>query len=323
MIDVKELRKTYGSVRALDGVTFEVPRGQVVGLLGPNGAGKSTAMRILTGFIAPTSGSATIDGIDVVDDPLSCQRRIGYLPEGNPLYTDLRVTEALRFAAEMHGLTGDDRRRAIDEAIEAVDLAPMRRRVIGTLSKGYRQRVGLAQALLHKPPVLILDEPTTGLDPNQQQDMRHLIRALGQERTVILSTHILPEVEAVCDRALIIKDGMLAADGTIEEIRRQAAARTTTGGAALLTVRGTYDAAVRAFEGLGFVRGLDERDEPGEAGTLRLAVRFEGPADAGRMEQVAAACVAARLGLSRLVPVEAGLEDVFAQLTTGGDAGGN
>ena len=215
MIDVSDLRKAYGSVTALAGITFQVPQGQVVGLLGPNGAGKTTAMRILTGFVAPSGGVARIDGIDVQDDPVACQRRIGYLPEGNPLYTDLRVGEALAFAAEMHGLAGEQRARAIAEAVEAVGLKGMERRTIGTFSKGYKQRVGLAQALLHRPPVLILDEPTTGLDPNQQQDMRDLIRSLGQERTVILSTHILPEVEAVCQRALIINRGRLVADGSV------------------------------------------------------------------------------------------------------------
>jgi ABC-2 type transport system ATP-binding protein len=315
MIDVKDLQKSYGTVRALDGVTFDVPKGQVVGLLGPNGAGKTTAMRILTGFVAPTAGTARIDGIDVQDDPIACQRRIGYLPEGNPLYTDLRVAEALRFMAEMQGLRGDARREAIGQAVDAVGLAGMQGRTIGTLSKGYRQRVGLAQALLHRPPVLILDEPTTGLDPNQQQDMRDLIRALGRERTVILSTHILPEVEAVCDRALIIKDGRLVADGTIDEIRAQAAGSTAREGAALVTVRASRDAAEQAFRALPFVSRVEHAGLADAGGTVTVRLILAHAPEAQELEQVAAACSERRLPLSRLAPVEAELEDVFALLT--------
>ncbi len=315
MIRVENLEKTYVDVRALDGVSFEVPQGQVVGLLGPNGAGKTTAMRILTGFVAPSGGSASIDGIDVQDDPMACQRRIGYLPEGNPLYTDLRVREALRFAADMHGLRGEARRRAIDEAVEQVGLAGLEHRTIGTFSKGYRQRVGLAQALLHRPPVLILDEPTSGLDPNQQQDMRDLIRRLGQERTVVLSTHILSEVEAVCQRALIIAKGRLVADGTIEEVlamgRREAGAH--------LTVRGTLEQAQRAFQGLAFVTRVEAAagTPPASltAGLTALRLAFDGDALPEPLEQLAAACHGARLPLSRLEAEATRLEDVFATLT--------
>jgi len=207
MIEVQDLSKSFGSVRALGGVSFTIPRGQVVGLLGPNGAGKTTSMRILTGYLAPTTGTALIDGQDVVEEPIACQRRIGYLPEGNPLYSDLRIMEALNFSAKMHGIPGPSRRAAILETVQAAGLSGMEHRLIGTISKGFRQRVGLAQALLHKPDILILDEPTSGLDPNQQEEMRTLIRDLGREHTVILSTHILPEVEAVCDRVLIIDAG--------------------------------------------------------------------------------------------------------------------
>jgi ABC-2 type transport system ATP-binding protein len=312
MISVHDLHKSYGAVKALDGVSFEIPRGQVVGLLGPNGAGKTTAMRILTGFVAPTGGSASVDGIDVEDDPVGCQRRIGYLPEGNPLYTDLRVSEALRFAADMHGLVGDDRRRAIDDAVGAVGLGDFVRRAVGTLSKGYRQRVGLAQALLHRPPVLILDEPTTGLDPNQQQDMRELIRELGRERTVILSTHILPEVEAVCQRALIISRGRLAAQGTIAEIR----ARGGSGGLARVTVRGSLEAARAALAPLAFVRGVEANfDEPVGDGLLALTLALAEDAAPPAMEAVGAALWQARLPISRLEAVATRLEDVFAELT--------
>jgi len=310
MIRVENLQKSFVGVRALDGVTFDIPQGQVVGLLGPNGAGKTTMMRILTGFVAPTGGQAWVDGIDVQDDPVACQRRIGYLPEGNPLYTDLRVREALAFAAEMQGLRGAAARDAIREAVEQVGLADVVHRTIGTFSKGYRQRVGLAQALLHRPPVLILDEPTTGLDPNQQQDMRDLIRRLGQERTVVLSTHILPEVEAVCQRALIIAKGRLVADGTIDEVRAQGRGEAC----ARITVRGTLEQARAAFAGLPFVGSVSAEAAPAP-GLSALRVALAGHADADRLEALAAACHAARLPLSRLEAHAARLEDVFAVLT--------
>ncbi len=223
MIEVRDLVKHYGHVKALQGVTFEVRPGEVVGLLGPNGAGKSTAMRIVTGFLAPTSGSAMVDGIEVVDDPIACQQKIGYLPEGNPLYLDMRLREALRFVASARGLTGDERGRAIGEAVADAGLKGKEHQLIGSLSRGYRQRVGLAMALLHRPPVLILDEPSSGLDPNQQIEMRRFLRSLGASRTIIFSSHILPEVEAVCDRLIIIHEGKLVADGTVEDICRNCA----------------------------------------------------------------------------------------------------
>ena len=223
MIEVRDLVKHYGPVKALQGVSFEIRPGEVVGLLGPNGAGKSTAMRIVTGFLAPTSGSATIDGVEVVDDPIACQQKIGYLPEGNPLYPEMRLREVLRFVAIARGLRGDERGRAIGEAVADAGLKGKEHQLIGSLSRGYRQRVGLAMALLHRPPILILDEPTSGLDPNQQIEMRRFLRALGSSRTIVFSSHILPEVEAVCDRILLIHQGRLVADGTVEEIRRQCA----------------------------------------------------------------------------------------------------
>lgn len=223
MIEVRDLVKHYGQVKALQGVSFEVHPGEVVGLLGPNGAGKSTAMRIVTGFLAPTAGSATVDGVEVVDDPLRCQQKIGYLPEGNPLYLDMRLREALRFVASARGLKGDERGRAIGEAVADAGLKGKEHQLVGSLSRGYRQRVGLAMALLHRPPILILDEPSSGLDPNQQIEMRRFLRRLGESRTVVFSSHILPEVEAVCDRLLVIHQGKLVANGTVEEICRQTA----------------------------------------------------------------------------------------------------
>jgi ABC-2 type transport system ATP-binding protein len=311
MIEVRELAKRYGTVEALKGVSFEVPKGQVVGLLGPNGAGKTTAMRIITGYVAPTSGVALVDGEDVFEDPIQAQRKIGYLPEGNPLYLDLRLEESLKYAAELFGVKGRERDAAVAESIRLAGLAGMEHRVLGTLSKGYRQRAGLAQALLHKPPILILDEPTSGLDPNQQEEMRDLIRSLGAERTVILSTHILPEVEAVCDRALIISAGKLVADGTVAEIKAKAEA----GNLAVASVRGTPEAARAAFAALDFAEGIET--EPGdEPGVVRVLIRVPGTPSAERMERIATAAHAHRLPLSGLESVTATLEKVFAELTT-------
>jgi ABC-2 type transport system ATP-binding protein len=308
MIEVTDLTKRYGSLLALRGISFSVPRGQVVGFLGPNGAGKTTTMKILTGYLAPTSGSATVAGVDVTSDPLPALRRIGYLPTENPLYDELRVQETLRFAAEMHGLRGAARDVAVDRSLKAVGLEDRRRQTCGTLSHGYRQRVGLAQALLHEPEVLILDEPTSGLDPNQQQEMRALIRDLGRERTVVLSTHILPEVEAVCDRALIIHRGALVADGSVAEIRAGRRASVA------MTVRGTAAAARAAFAGL---EGFDEVEAlPLEGAPDHVRVRLHGAADRDACERAAARAAARGLAISSLAPDVASLEQVFADLTS-------
>jgi ABC-2 type transport system ATP-binding protein len=312
VIEVRDLTKRYGQVEALRGVSFSVPRGQVVGLLGPNGAGKTTAMRILTGFVAPTSGSALVDGREVFEEPIAAQSKIGYLPEGNPLYLELRLVEALRFAAEMYGLLGAARDAAVQESIRLAGLEGMGRRLIGTLSKGYRQRTGLAQALLHKPPILILDEPTSGLDPNQQEEMRALIRNLGADRTVLLSTHILPEVEAVCDRALIIAKGKLVADGTIDEIK----SRGMGGSVATVTVRASPETAASAFRALDFAADVQAAPLAEDAGVVRVRIRFEGAASSERLERIAAAAVAKGLPLSGLAAETASLERIFAELTT-------
>lgn len=216
MIDVKEISKLYGEQRAVDHATFHVGRGEIVGLLGPNGAGKSTLMKILTCFIPPTEGEATICGHSIYDDSIAVRRCIGYLPEHNPLYLDMYVREYLRFAAGMGGVK-DVVDRA-DEMIELTGLQPEANKRIGQLSKGYRQRVGLAQALIHDPQVLILDEPTTGLDPNQLEFIRNVIRNAGKDKAVLLSTHIMQEVEAMCSRAIIINQGRIVADENITNI---------------------------------------------------------------------------------------------------------
>ena len=220
MIAVEHLTKYYGEYPAVRDVSFEVPRGHVVGFLGPNGAGKSTTMRILAGFLTATSGRASINGFDVFSDPIQARRRIGYMPESCPLYPELRVEEHLRFRAGLKGLGwGSTRRKRIDYVLERCWLKDVRRQLIGTLSKGYRQRVGLADALLADPPVLILDEPTAGLDPTQIRETRKLIRELGAQHTMLLSTHILSEVEMTCDTVIIIDKGQVAEHGTLADVR--------------------------------------------------------------------------------------------------------
>ena len=211
MILVENITKNYGAQKALDSVSFSVQRGEVLGLLGPNGAGKSTLMKILTGYLAPTAGKAVVNGFDLSQQSLEARRTIGYLPENNPLYPDLYVREYLQFMGGLHKL-GRRLHQRIDEVIESVGITAEQHKKIGQLSKGYRQRVGLAQALLHEPPVLILDEPTTGLDPNQIIEIRQLISGLGRERVILFSTHIMQEVEAVCNRIVIIHQGKLVTD---------------------------------------------------------------------------------------------------------------
>ena len=212
---VDNVSKVFGAQRALNGVSLTLDRGEVVGLLGPNGAGKSTLMRLITGYLPPTEGRVEVCGFDVMDAPLETKRRVGYLPERNPVHEDMYVREYLQFVAGVHGVK--DKSQRVASVIEEVGLTPEVHKQIGQLSKGYRQRVGLAQALIHDPEVLILDEPTSGLDPNQLVDIRALIRRLGQDRTVILSTHIMQEVEAMCDRVVLIRLGNIVADAPLAD----------------------------------------------------------------------------------------------------------
>jgi ABC-2 type transport system ATP-binding protein len=221
MIVVEHLTKYYGEYPAVRDVSFEVPKGKVVGFLGPNGAGKSTTMRILAGYLTATGGRARIAGFDVFHDPIEVRRRIGYMPESCPLYGELRVEEYLRFRGGLKGLGWSARRKRIDYVLNRCWLTDVRRQLVGTLSKGYRQRVGLADALLADPPVLILDEPTAGLDPAQIRETRKLIRELGREHTMLLSTHILSEVEMTCDSVVIIHQGRVAEEGTLAAVRQK------------------------------------------------------------------------------------------------------
>ncbi|HWA10701.1 MAG TPA: ATP-binding cassette domain-containing protein [Opitutaceae bacterium] len=227
MIEVKGLVKTYGAKRAVDGISFAVNRGDILGFLGPNGAGKSTTMKMITGFLRPDAGQALVDGIDVTVDPVAVKRKIGYLPESAPAYPEMTVEEFLAFIAEVRGFRAADARRAqVDRAVALTHLGPVRKQTIETLSKGYKQRVGFAQALLHDPPALVLDEPTDGLDPNQKNEVRTLIKSMAAHKAVILSTHILEEVDAICTRVIIISRGRVVADETPAQLRaRQPGAR--------------------------------------------------------------------------------------------------
>lgn len=221
MIKVQNLRKSFGANVAVDDLSFEVKKGEVLGFLGPNGAGKSTTMRMITGYITPDSGDATLGDHSIVDEPEAAKSIIGYLPENAPSYPDMDVQGFLRFAAEIRGMDGAERDKSVDQAIEVCSLESVRRQNIDTLSKGFTHRTCLAQSILHDPEVLILDEPTDGLDPNQKHDARQLIKRLGETKAIIFSTHILEEVEAACSRAIIIDQGRIVANGTPEELKKQ------------------------------------------------------------------------------------------------------
>jgi ABC-2 type transport system ATP-binding protein len=307
MIEVDRLSKSYGSAHALRGISFEVARGEVVGFLGPNGAGKSTTMKILTGYLLPTSGGARVAGLDVVENSLEVRRRIGYLPESTPLYSEMRVDEYLRFAAEIRGVAGRRVRDAVDRVVSLCGLERVVGKDILELSKGYRQRVGLAQAMVHEPDLLILDEPTSGLDPNQIVEVRDLIQRLGAEHTVILSTHYLQEVEAACSRVIVIDRGVIVGDGTREEL-----VGALPDGAFVVRLLGSVDSASASFEAAmpGLVMGVRE-DGPGIV-EIRLA---RGDAEVG--PEVARIAAAAGMGLLEMTRDQPSLEDAFRSLTLG------
>lgn len=253
-VKVEQLTKVYGTQKAIDQISFEAKKGEVLGFLGPNGAGKTTTMKILTGFIPPTEGSAEVCGMSVLEEPIAIRRKIGYLPEHNPLYKDMYVKEYLRFVAGMYQLPKPKNR--IAEMVEMTGLEREQHKPIGALSKGYRQRVGLAQAMLHDPEVLILDEPTSGLDPNQLAEIRALIKKVGEEKTVIFSTHIMQEVQAICDRVIIIRQGELVANDTIDKL----GARVESGTVVTLSLQQTVkEKALRAIKGVEGVTAVGEK----------------------------------------------------------------
>lgn len=248
MIKVENLVKVFGTKRAVDGISFAVERGEVLGFLGPNGAGKSTSMRMITGFIAPTEGKVSVGGNDIVEKPIEAKRLIGYLPENAPAYTDMTVHGFLSFSAEIRGLRGDAKKKAVSRAVELCFLENVLHQSVETLSKGYRHRTCFAQSIIHDPDVLILDEPTDGLDPNQKHEIRTLIRKMGEKKAIIFSTHILEEVDAVCSRAVIIDRGRIVANGTPEQLRQ----KSEWAGAVTLRVVGQSESAIK--EKLGQLR---------------------------------------------------------------------
>ncbi len=316
MIEVDGLTKRYGSTLAVDDISFHIRKGEVVGLLGPNGAGKTTTMKILTCYISATAGRASINGFDTFDQPLKVREQIGYLPESCPLYHDSDVVTYLGFCADVRGIRAKDRKAALDRVISDCALDGVRYKTIGHLSKGYRQRVGLAQALLHRPPVLILDEPTSGLDPNQIRDILKLITNLGQEHTVIHSTHILSEVEATSDRVFIINRGHIVAQGTPRALIARG-----SGPVVYVTVHGvTPDAVLQDVQSASFVHAAETvtgagESQGGEGGTVRLAVHGQGGADVST--DLFRFAVDKGWVLSELRTETAKLEEIFANLTKG------
>ncbi len=314
MIEAQNLSRRYGDFTAVQDVSFAVGEGEILGLLGPNGAGKTTTIRMITGFLPPTGGRVTVGGTDLFEAPVKARRQIGYLPENVALYGEMRVGEYLDYRARLEGLGRAESKRACESAQERCLLADVRNQVIGTLSKGYRQRVGLATAILHDPEVLILDEPTVGLDPKQIIAIRELIRDLGRERTLILSTHILSEVELLCNRVLIIDRGRIVAEGTPESLRQSSRGTSEIrvafwggDGAAVPAPSGP-----EAIEALAALAGVTAAAPGLEAGEFRLTVS----AEADPRPEIFRLAVAKGWTLVELVQEKASLEDVFVRLTT-------
>ncbi len=307
MIEVQGLTRRYGDFTAVDDVSFSVGSGQIVGMLGPNGAGKTTTIRMITGFLPPTAGRVSLAGIDLEQKPVEARRQLGYLPETVALYPEMRVREYLAYRARLEGVRGKRAGEAIDSSIERCLLGDVRDQIIATLSKGYRQRVGLATAILHEPEVLILDEPTVGLDPKQIIAIRDLIRDLGRERTLLLSTHILPEVELLCQRVMIIDRGRIVAQGTPETLRQQWLGRTVV---TVTLKQGAPDAVerLRAIEGVIAVA----------ANGAQPPVHFSLECAEGRDPREAVFRLAVERGwvLLELQQSKASLEDIFVRLTT-------
>ncbi len=302
-VKVEALTKIYGKQRAVDQLTFEAKPGEILGFLGPNGAGKTTTMKILTGYIPATEGKAYVCGRDVAEDALEARKLLGYLPEHNPLYKDMYVLEFLRFAARLYRIPNPKAR--IGELVELTGLTRERHKLIGALSKGYRQRVGLAQALLHDPEVLILDEPTTGLDPNQLAEIRELIRQLGKEKTLIFSTHIMQEVQAVCDRVLIINQGKLVADDSIDHLQNRLQ------GEVIVTAEWAEPVSaslLQKIQGVGKVRAVSDRK-----------YQLSGPPGRDLRPEIFHFSVAQKVTLLEMHQETSSLESVFRQLTQSAD----
>jgi len=307
MVDIQGLTKKFGPITAVDDVSFQVSRGEVLGFLGPNGAGKSTTMKMITGFLAPDAGTIKIDGDDVIEQPVRVKHKLGYLPEGAPLYADMTPLAFLRFVGSVRGLTGRRLEERIEAVVEQVHLSQVLDQSIETLSKGFKRRVGIAQAILHDPSLLILDEPTDGLDPNQKHEVRGLIRDMAREKAIILSTHILEEVEAVCSRAIIIAAGRVVSDGTPEELQ----ARSPKHNAVQLVLTGAdRDGVIGILKSLDGVREVTACNEDG-------AVRFQAIPEKNQVivDRVAAAVRENDWSLSAMYVERGSLDDVFRDVT--------
>ena len=310
MIQVEDLSKFYGSVQAVSGLSFEVKKGEVLGFLGPNGAGKTTTMKMLTCYLPPSSGRATIFGFDIMKDSMEVRKRTGYLPEKSPLYTDMRVGEYLSFVAKLRGVPGNKISSSVEMSVEACGLGSVFVKSIGHLSKGFQQRVGIAQAIIHDPELLILDEPTIGLDPKQIIDIRRLITNLGKDRTVILSSHILPEVNQVCGRVIILDKGRLVAVDTPDNLREKLRKFQVT-----FVVAASSGGGVRTQDilgGIGGVTGVRETALEKDASTYRI----ESVPDRDLRNEIAVRLVSAGVPLFELRSEEMSLEDIFIQLVT-------
>lgn len=306
-IQIENLSKHYGSQKAVDAISFEVKPGEVLGFLGPNGAGKSTTMKMITGYLSIGDGDVRIGGRSVRDHADALKRHIGYLPENNPLYLDMPVIDYLTFCGALQGMSPPDIQRRLREMISVCGLNAEKHKKIGELSKGYRQRVGLAQAMIHDPEILVLDEPTTGLDPNQIVEIRNLIRELGKAKTVVLSTHILPEVEATCDRILIINNGRIVANGTADTLRKQATGQEVV---KLRIEDARLEDILDALRAMPTVDTVDVVDKE----LNRLEVQSRTGASSKR--PIFQLCVQRGWVLSELTPLETRLEDIFRNLTT-------
>ena len=308
MIEVENLTKRYGPTLAVSDVSFNVERGEVLGFLGPNGAGKTTTMRVITGFLPPTRGKVRVAGYDVVEEPLEAKRRTGYLPEAPPVYPDMTVDEYLAFVARIKGVSHRDIKSRMEEVEEKCAVTDVRRRQIGKLSKGYRQRVGLAQALIHNPDVLVLDEPTAGLDPKQIIETRELIKGLGGQHTIILSTHILPEVSKTCQRVVVINGGRIVAVGTPDELTRRLQGFETV----LVTAEGPAAAIMEKFQRVAGVNWV----EPRESHDSQVTLEVHSEKEKDVRPELARAVVESGWKLFELKTSGLSLEEIFLQLTT-------
>lgn len=311
MIKVEHLTKRYGKKLAVSDASFEINEGEIVGFLGPNGAGKTTTMNILTGYLSATSGNTSVNGYDTLEEPDKVKKLIGYLPEHPPLYTDMTVDAYLKFVFELKKCKGLDRTKHIDEICKVVKITDVRKRIIGHLSKGYQQRVGLAQALIGNPPVLILDEPTVGLDPRQIIDIRDLIKELGQKRTIILSSHILPEVQAICDRIIVINKGRIIADDSARNLTENTGSKNVYS----VTIAGQEGLVYPALRNIPGVTNVKRVSEP-EPGSFEYNIEAEKDTDIRKA--VFNACVSLNAPMTDLHKVTSSLEDVFINLTGGG-----